>query len=299
MLSRIQATLARMDARAKRPKRATPKPRKAKRKFSGPYRRAHSPRPPHAVELFFIAALQRMASRFAKSVWAVVEPRIKDFANPAWVDDAHADAMRLDGPNDKAANTLLKGMKSAAKGSLHEKEVGDSAAEAGVRTLKHSQREFKRLAIDVRKEPNLTPLMDGWRKDTVARITNMHAEQLDKVDKVLREGFGRHVESMAKDIQRQLVDVSASRAELIARDQILTLNAKITRHRQKAAGIDSYEWTTSGDERVREEHDALDGQTFSWDGEGDPEEGHPGEAVNCRCTAFPVLGELDDEDEDE
>lgn len=152
---------------------------------------------------------------------------------------------------------------------------------------------FRPLGVDIRKIPTMRPLIDGWRKDNVALIKNMHQEQVDKVEKILDEGWGRHPRSIAKDIEER-IGVSKSRAELIARDQVLTLHAKITRHRQRAAGINSYIWTTSLDERVREAHAELEGEEFSWDEGGDPEEGHPGEAVNCRCVAFPVLEELED-----
>ncbi len=311
----MSAALAeRLDARPKR----QPRPRRKKPIPRAAYRRANSPRPPAAVELFFAAALQRMAARFAASVWRVVGPRISDFAR-----NEPGEEPKEEGDNDAAARSLLS---SAAKGSLQEGAIVASANEAAKRTNLHSQQEFKRLgirlgvraeganldakskrpkgkagrlAVDLRKEPTMTPLIDGWRKDTVARITGMQDDQLAKVDKVLREGFGRHVESMAKDIKRQLGDVTSSRAELIARDQILTLHSKITHHRQKAAGIDEYVWTTSNDERVRDEHEELEGETFSWDEGGDPEEGHPGEAVNCRCVAFPVLDELDDDEDDD
>lgn len=278
---------ARFDSRPKRKPRPKRIPGNAARKVK-------APKLPTAIEMMFVLALRRAAARFGKAVLAVVMPRVADFAKqPSDDDDARTDAK---GPNDAAANVLLRNMKAAAKGSLGPGVIKADSARAAAGTLKHSQKEFKRLGIDVRKEPMLTPLMDGWQKDNVSLITNMHAEQLGKVDTILRDGFGRRPESLAKDIERQLDDVSKSRAELIARDQVLTLNAKITRHRQKSAGIEKYVWTTSNDERVRDEHAALEGEVFAWDEGGDPEEGHPGEAINCRCVAFPILDELDDED---
>lgn len=87
-------------------------------------------------------------------------------------------------------------------------------------------------------------------------------------------------------------DVSESRAELIARDQTLKLNGAITEIRQTNAGVTEYIWSTSLDERVREEHASLEGETFSWD--SPPEVGHPGEDFQCRCVALPVISELAD-----
>lgn len=87
-------------------------------------------------------------------------------------------------------------------------------------------------------------------------------------------------------------DVSDSRAELIARDQCLKLNGALTQTRQENAGISSYTWSTSNDERVREEHRALEGQVFDWN--SPPEVGHPGEDYQCRCVALPVIDEQEE-----
>lgn len=47
---------------------------------------------------------------------------------------------------------------------------------------------------------------------------------------------------------------------------------------------------TARDNRVREEHEALEGESFAWS--DPPSEGHPGEPVNCRCYADPDFSEL-------
>lgn len=93
-----------------------------------------------------------------------------------------------------------------------------------------------------------------------------------------------------EDLKAQLMErgvVSESRAELIARDQTLKLNGSINQCRQQALGIDSYVWDTSGDERVRDEHQALDGQEFRWD--SPPDVGNPGQDFQCRCIGLPVI----------
>lgn len=46
---------------------------------------------------------------------------------------------------------------------------------------------------------------------------------------------------------------------------------------------ETYIWVTSGDDKVRPEHEALDGQERSW--YDDP---HPGEEYGCRCSANSV-----------
>ena len=62
-------------------------------------------------------------------------------------------------------------------------------------------------------------------------------------------------------------------------------------------GITQYIWRTSRDERVRESHLVLEGKTFSWD--SPPDVGHPGQDINCRCTAEPVIPGLEDDDDED
>jgi SPP1 gp7 family putative phage head morphogenesis protein len=113
----------------------------------------------------------------------------------------------------------------------------------------------------------------------------------------VRELFDQFdVETMrVETLQSRLMergDVSESRAELIARDQVLKLNGKLTESRQTGAGIDRYTWSTSQDERVRDSHRDKEGEVFSWD---DPPEdtGHPGQDYQCRCVAIPYFEEVD------
>lgn len=60
----------------------------------------------------------------------------------------------------------------------------------------------------------------------------------------------------------------------------------------KAATQESshYIWTTVGDDKVRPEHAAREGQVFAWD---DPAISPPGTEHECRCTAVPYHGIVD------
>jgi SPP1 gp7 family putative phage head morphogenesis protein len=49
-----------------------------------------------------------------------------------------------------------------------------------------------------------------------------------------------------------------------------------------------YVWRTAGDNRVRGEHAARNGQIFAWN--DPPEHGHPGREANCRCWPEPYYG---------
>jgi SPP1 gp7 family putative phage head morphogenesis protein len=121
---------------------------------------------------------------------------------------------------------------------------------------------------------------------------------------------GERVEGLRDKLQERFA-VSQSKADLIARDQVLKLNGQVTRERQKASGITEYIWTTARDERVRgnpnglypnssHDHYSLDGTRQRWDAPpqvaDDGTTAHPGEDYQCRCVAAPVLSFLDDPD---
>jgi SPP1 gp7 family putative phage head morphogenesis protein len=100
---------------------------------------------------------------------------------------------------------------------------------------------------------------------------------------------------------RPATTVTEERARVIARDQVGKLNGQLTELRQRQAGVTTYYWRTSRDERVREAHDVLEGMLCRWD---DPTvysddggatwkprsaigafEGQPGGEFQCRCSA--------------
>lgn len=140
---------------------------------------------------------------------------------------------------------------------------------------------------------NLEDVISSARDANISLVKNVAEEYAGQLRDLLADpdNFGLRVEDLAAKIAER-GDVAGSRAELIARDQTLKLNGKITETRQRSAGVGSYVWSTSLDDRVREEHAELEGQTFSWD--NPPEPGHPGEDIQCRCVAVPVVEELDD-----
>jgi SPP1 gp7 family putative phage head morphogenesis protein len=138
------------------------------------------------------------------------------------------------------------------------------------------------------KEGAIRDAMSMAVKANVELITSIPEQYLDKIEQAVMEAMseGLRHEDIIKEIER-IGGVTESRAELIARDQIGKLNSDFNRVRQTDLGIEEYTWSTSGDERVRDEHADLDGQTFRWD--DPPPDGHPGEAIQCRCLATPIF----------
>ena len=88
--------------------------------------------------------------------------------------------------------------------------------------------------------------------------------------------------------------ISGYNVRRIARDQTTKTIGGLTEIRQKQAGIAGYIWRTSGDESVRPTHAAHNGKFFLW---ANPPvaTGHPGNDIQCRCTAEPVVRKVDRE----
>jgi len=148
-------------------------------------------------------------------------------------------------------------------------------------------------------DPDLSAQRDGFRAENVDLIKTLTDRHVERVAKVLEEaGSNTRVEDIAKRI-REATGATKSQAALIARDQVLGLNADVARARHEAAGITQYVWRTSHDERVREGHRELDGKVFSYDRPPmvDPRSGrtgNPGEDFQCRCVADPLIEGFDE-----
>ncbi len=59
--------------------------------------------------------------------------------------------------------------------------------------------------------------------------------------------------------------IATRHARLIARDQIGKLNGQVTAARHQELGVKSFIWRTAGDDRVRPEHEELEGESFTYD----------------------------------
>lgn len=123
-------------------------------------------------------------------------------------------------------------------------------------------------------------LIKGLTDDLIKRV------QQDTLDALIN---GEAVSKLQARVKHSL-DVSDSRARLIARDQTSKLNSDLNKQRQQELGINSYIWRTSMDERVRARHAALEGNKYRYDEPTGAENGlPPGQPIQCRCVAQAVV----------
>lgn len=176
----------------------------------------------------------------------------------------------------------------------------------GIEAVRYDQAWMRQVnaaaGVDLRgiiTQSDLQPDIDLATQANVALISGLTEEVAKLVETTLIDHIsaGRSTRDMAKALD-EAFGFGKRRAKLIARDQTAKFNGTLARIRQQQAGVDRYIWWTVQDERVRgnpsgrypnakPSHWDRQGKTFSWD--QPPSDGHPGEPINCRCIARPVL----------
>lgn len=136
--------------------------------------------------------------------------------------------------------------------------------------------------------------VDSFVTENVSLIRTLAQDHFDDLRSHLTEAIteGWRWEEIASELEDRY-GIADRHAELIARDQVGKFYGALNEERQTEIGVQKYAWRTARDNRVRDEHVLREGVEFSWD--DPPEDGHPGEAINCRCEAQPdVTGLLED-----
>ena len=192
------------------------------------------------------------------------------------------------------------------RGSVLSTALDAVAANVGTASKAAWARQAKAaMGVDLSQiEPNLTPTMERFRRENLDLIVSMAKDKVARVRAILDDAPNARVETIRDRILEEQ-GVTKRQAALIARDQVLSLNAQVAQARHEAAGITQYVWRTSGDGDVRPDHRALNGKVFSYDdppvvnasevrrGRAERRE-HPGTDYQCRCTAEPVIPGFDE-----
>ena len=103
-------------------------------------------------------------------------------------------------------------------------------------------------------------------------------------------------EGLAKEILKQ-GEVTAARANLIARTETTRVSTELTEARAKYIGSEYFTWRTANDADVRPLHRKLNGKKFRWDDPPIADErtgikALPGCIWNCRCFAVPQIPDI-------
>lgn len=258
------------------------------------HRRLHVSRPPLGASVTYARALHAWLAGW----WAHVTEQVTN----GWEARHPHKPMRHDARTTHVHRTLGD-LRLELEERFDPNALGSTVSTVAGRVNKKNSTEFKRVVgVSLHSETGVTAAIQQFRVRNVSLIKSLAGNELDRVSDLLDEaerGAWR-VEELRGKLQEEF-DVTKSKADLLARDQVLKLNGQLTQMRQSNAGITEYVWTTSEDERVRPAHEELDGTTQNWNAppviSDDGRTGHPGDDYQCRCTAFPVIPALDDQDD--
>jgi SPP1 gp7 family putative phage head morphogenesis protein len=171
----------------------------------------------------------------------------------------------------------------------------------GVAVDKHQRAQFTRqlrqsIGVNViGSEKKVKPTLERFAKENSKLIKSIKTDYIKQVEQVVTQAVvsGERAETLEKKI-RERGKVSDKRAKLIARDQVGKLTGQLDKVRQQGLGLTGYIWQTVNDNRVRELHEDRQGKHFNWDDPPSktPDDGPPGEPINCRCYAEPDVESL-------
>ena len=270
--------------------------------------RALTPHPDHEEDLGrkFAKMARKLRAPYAKVVRAAMDSLSRTDS---------ADRMDAD------VRGMLASARAAAERAIKQDEVEKLATRAGHRVAEYHKSQLRK---DIKSAIGVDPVFKDKRTDARVRdfarenakyIKRLPATLHDRVSELVLDavasgrltgGRSRSPDTLRQDLE-DAFGMSETHAKVIARDQTAKLYSAINHDRQRDLGVTQFTWRTVGDQRVRDEHAELDGEVFDYDDppEIDGEPTLPGDGVQCRCWADPVLDDLldddegDDEDDDE
>jgi SPP1 gp7 family putative phage head morphogenesis protein len=263
-----------------------------KRRRRGPLPRQKEPKP---IEREYFRELRGYLDVAKALVQKVLGAELEALARQNEAE--RSDALRQDVSASARVRQLMAVVRERMANIVDEEKLDILAISIARRTSEFQRAQLAKqiqaaVGSDVlAQEPNLRPRMEAFTATNVSLIKSIPETYFGQVESTvltyMRQG-ARH-EEMAEALQERF-GVAESRAALIARDQTLKFFGELNQARQEALGVEGYEWKTSLDNRVRPEHEAREGRRYRWD--TPPADGHPGQAVACRCTASPLLEEF-------
>ena len=158
--------------------------------------------------------------------------------------------------------------------------------------------------------PSVAAALADARKEAAGLIKSIPRDYLGRVAQAVGDNFRGNPLPEGRTLEEQIRfllgakgegEGGEKRARLIARDQTSKLTGTLNRVRQEAIGVEEYVWRTVQDRRVvgnptgeypigndkHMDHYHREGKRFRWN--QPPPDGFPGQAIQCRCWAEPIL----------
>lgn len=271
----------------------------------GPVKRRRGPLPRQAQPDTIRAAYYDALVPHVRAATAHIADGIRPEILRMLVDQRRAEGKMDAGERDARAKSLIERAGARAAGQLNPTALHAIAERFGKRTTDFQRDQLDkqvRAAIGVPYtaiEKPTRDLVPMFARGNVELIKTVPERYFDRMSEAVQDAFesGMHPETLAERFV-ELDGIAEDDALRIARDQIGKLNAAVNQERQESLGVTQYIWRGANDQRERDNHSALEGETFDWDdpplggGTSEDEEGNPGEGIQCRCFAEPVLSDI-------
>lgn len=271
-----------------------------------PRRRMPRQLPPHTVEREYAANLLRIVTAVREALKPLMDELPQLLAAAArerrvdgdgctcmlrWTKPCRSHGMgkyRRDADEGKRLRELVDQARRRLNDTVNTRDLEQLAEEFARRTSTMQRIQLGNqlqsvLGVDVLvADRGLAAIMDGFVAENVALIRNLPEKMLGDIERTVTRAMtsGTLHEDLAVELDKQF-GFGEERAKLIARDQVGKFYGQVNATRQRELGVERFIWRTVKDERVRSEHEALEGEIFSYADGGHPEEGLPGEAINC------------------
>lgn len=213
---------------------------------------------------------------------------------------ASARGARMDAGEGRKVREMVEHARAITRKVISRDAIENLADKFGKQTSTYQRLQLGRqlhaaMGVDpIIKDRDLAAASEQFVHTNAALIVRIPEELHGDVEALVQHAISSAMPSprLAKHIQARF-GVSQRHARVIARDQISKHAAKLNHARQQELGIERFVWRSVGDERVRDWHrDELDGNTYRFDKPPLNEDGEPvlpGDDVQCRCSADPVI----------
>jgi len=280
------------------------------------------PRPmqhPSGITLLYTNRILLFVKEWERLYRSIVDPQLESLAQKAYVQKPIQAGTKTDAwPDD--LELLINQLALNIDDTI--KDIESLALNIGQKTSEWNNTQWRKTMISVMgvdlftQEPWLVDQIKSFAKQNVGLIKDISTQTVANVNQVITDGFqrGMRIESIRKEILSKSklepgrFKKSATRAKLIARDQVAKMNGQLTQLRQEEIGVGRYTWRSSYDERVRQSHKNMNGRICRWDDatvvlsrdgkrwiQRSSINGinkHPGQDYQCRCTPEPMLEDL-------
>lgn len=176
--------------------------------------------------------------------------------------------------------------------------VASDASKSSAASLKHSLRALSQgltLKTDM-ISGSIKDVLSATVTENVGLIKSIPSEYLTQVQGAVMRSItqGRGLADLVPFLRKQ-EDITLRRARIIARDQTRKAFSNLNFARMDKIGIEEYEWLHSaGGQKPRQLHVHMSGNIYRVDkppiiDEKTGQRGKPGDLINCRCTATPII----------